>query len=152
MLFASFPHKGLISWCSQAVNFIVFSHKTKCPCLLRVTGCSGIFDGWLGGVPPWLWVYKVPVSVVSQCCHLLSGRSERSYPKLWLQSGIRKLAEKLRRCCSVLKSVIVSGGGKNLSLLETWAKGEDANCLVDAKFSLGTARDDERNSQSLEAL
>lgn len=140
MLFASFPHKGLISWCSQAVNFIVFSHKTKCPCLLRVTGCSGIFDGWLGGVPPWLWVYKVPVSVVSQCCHLLSGRSERSYPKLWLQSGIRKLAEKLRKWCSVLKSVIVSGGGKNLSFARDLGKGGSCQLLGGCQVQFGNGK------------
>jgi len=84
MLSAS--HKGLNSLPVSKDHLIFFSHKTKYPCLLRVTGYCRVFGGCLGGIPPWLSIYKVLMTVVSQCfCHLLS---ERSYLKLQLQSGI----------------------------------------------------------------
>lgn len=44
--------------------FFVFS-ETKCPCLLRVTGYSGVCDACLDGDPPCFSICKVPVSVFS---------------------------------------------------------------------------------------
>lgn len=140
------PHvRDLTAWQYQEIISLFFPIKLN----TRVTGYSGVLDGCLGGVPSWFSIYKMPMSVVSQCfSHLLSGSSERGCPKLQLWSHIWKLTERLRRCCRVTKSVVVSGDGKDLSCAIDVGKGEVASHLVGAKFSLGTARSGEWNCQS----
>lgn len=44
--------------------FFVFP-KTKCPCLLRVTGYPEVYDVCLDGDPPCFSIYEVPMSVLS---------------------------------------------------------------------------------------